>query len=68
MHGTTQEAPLLRFETTERGRLRPLPLRPYHSPLLASATPVRGPRLTLPTVDVERRSLSAYAALAGGEG
>ena len=68
MHGTTQEVPLTRFESVERGLLRPLPLRPYHSPLLAPVTAVRGARLIHPTVDVEHRSLRVYAALAGGEG
>src|SRR5512133_1323960 len=32
VHGTTQVLPLVRFENEERGVLRLLPLRPYHSP------------------------------------
>lgn len=68
VHGTTQVLPLVRFETEERGVLRPLPLRPYHSPLLPPATPIREARGIHPTVDVEHRNLRVYAALAGGEG
>jgi transposase len=29
LHGTTREKPLVRFEETERGRLKPLPVAPY---------------------------------------
>jgi len=68
VHGTTQVVPLVRFETEERAVLRPLPARPYHSPLLPPARPTRAATAFAPTVVVERRSLAAYAALAGGEG
>ena len=67
IHGTTQALPLVRFEGEERAVLRPLPARPYHSPLLASP-PGREVRHVHPSVDVEHRSLRVYAALAGGEG
>lgn len=60
-HGTTGEAPRLRFERDERAVLTPLALRPYQ-PLLPVA-----PRRLLSTsaveVTVERRPLESYAAL-----
>jgi len=75
VHGTTHEAPRLRFERDERALLRPLALRPYHSLVLAPerllrSTPI--PRadlllpapLALPAIAVERRPLAAYAQLA----
>lgn len=46
--------------------LQPLPARPYPSLLLAAPTVPRA-ALPLPQVVVERRSLAAYAALAGAD-
>jgi transposase len=67
VHGTTQEAPRLRFERDERALLLPLAERPYHSLVLLPPRPVPAPkRAALPRVSVERRPLAAYAALAGG--
>lgn len=66
VHGTTGAVPAVRFVTEEQPVLQALPARPYQSLLLATpgvsrmATP-------LPRVVVERRSLTAYAALAGGD-
>jgi transposase len=68
LHRTTGEVPHLRFERDERAVLQPLARRP-HQPLvlpaerrLVAPRPRIGP--TVPVVAVERRALSAYAALA----
>jgi transposase len=66
IHGTTKERPMERFEG-ERHLLRPLAERPYRSLILAAPPPplmvVAG---AVPErVKVERRSLAAYAQLAG---
>jgi transposase len=70
IHQTTKERPVDRFERDERGVLQPLALRPYHSlvlapPKKAGSTDIY--RATVPVVPVERRPLSAYEQLAGGE-
>lgn len=70
-HGTTGERPVDRFEREERAALGPLATRPYHSLALPPETPEprktpRLPSAAVPRVDVERRSLSAYASLAEG--
>lgn len=66
-HGTTGEQPVLRFERDEEHLLRPLAERPYRSLVLLPATESTPKRsAALPAVTVERRSLAAYAALAGG--
>jgi transposase len=66
VHATTHEPPVARFARDEVATLRALPVRAYHSPGLAPA-----PRLSQAappaTVHVERRPLTAYAALVGGE-
>jgi transposase len=63
IHRTTAEAPRVRFERDERVLLRPLPLRPYRSLVLAATT------ATLPAppalLTVERRPLAWYDRLAG---
>ena len=67
IHGTTGWVPRARFEHTERAALLPLASRPYRALLplpptrTLHATP--SPR-TRPLLTVERRPLSAYAALA----
>ena len=66
-HGTTGEVPTDRFEAREHQALQPLPAGPYRSLLLPPAHPAAAPRRAVPEVAVERRSLSAYAVLAGGE-
>jgi transposase len=67
VHGTTRERPQVRFDREERFLLQPLPPRRYTSLILdrpATSTPTqRAPR---PVVTVEKRSLAAYAHLAGG--
>jgi hypothetical protein len=68
-HATTQWIPAEQFAHVEQPQLLPLPRRPYHALVL---TPPRGAaaaraRDTILHVAVERRELSAYAALAGGD-
>lgn len=66
VHGTTRERPRVRFDGDERFLLQPLAPRRYTSLILdrpATSTPARRPR---PVVAVEKRSLAAYARLAGG--
>jgi hypothetical protein len=61
----------LRFERDERHLLLPVAERPYRS-LLLMPHGVDGrasngaPRRAIPQVDVEKRPLSVYAAVAGG--
>jgi transposase len=67
LHGTTRERPRVRFDREERFLLQPLAARRYTSFILdraSTSTPARpSPR---PVVTVEKRSLAAYARLAGG--
>lgn len=66
VHGTTREVPRERFEREERAVLGPLATRPYRSlVLLPEPTPLPAPVPGLPRIRVERRPLTAYAALAG---
>lgn len=67
LHGTTHERPRVRFERDERIRLQPLAPRRYTSLVLddTPAMPERA-RPPRPVVEVEKRSLAAYARLAGG--
>jgi transposase len=67
VHATTREAPRARFERDERAVLRPLAPRPYQSLVLLPDAPAPVARAPVPRVAVERRSLAAYAALAGGD-
>lgn len=69
VHFTTKERPVDRFDRDERALLGPLAPRPY-TPLVlplekkskrSEAAPVR-----LPSIEVERRPLARYAAMAGG--
>jgi hypothetical protein len=67
VHGTTHERPRVRFDREERFLLQPLASRRYTSLILdrpVTSTPAR--RLPRPVVAVEKRSLTAYARLAGG--
>ena len=70
VHATTHERPRERFARDEQGLLRQLPPRAYHSLLLVDPTSApavaqkRAP--TALHIDVEKRPLAAYAALAGG--
>lgn len=67
IHGTTGERPRDRFERDERLLLQPLAPRPYTSLVLDEPPAgLRRPRATRPVVEVEKRSLTIYARLAGG--
>jgi transposase len=67
IHGTTKEVPRVRFECEERHLLLPRAERPYASLVLLPTKNVEEQkRIVLPSIAVERRSLSAYAQLAGG--
>lgn len=70
-NGTTREVPRERFERDERAVLLPLAARPYRSLVLATAPP-RSADVAAPCVgpgvprlvEVEKRPLSVYAAVA----
>jgi transposase len=67
VHGATGESPQVRFDRDERAQLQPLAPRRYTSLVLTetptAAQPRRAPRLV---IEVEKRSLTVYAQLAGG--
>ena len=64
-HGTLKERPFDRFER-ERLLLEPLATRPYH-PLVLPPDRSSPGTTSLPAIHVERRPLTAYAQIAGGE-
>jgi hypothetical protein len=64
-HRTTKEKPLERFIRDERVTLLALPARQYRS-LVLPPKPATTPVIPLPRVQVERRPLKAYAAIAAG--
>jgi transposase len=66
VHGTTHERPRVRFDQDERHVLHPLAGRPYTSLVLPSAAAPARAHAPRPLVEVEKRSLTAYARLAGG--
>jgi transposase len=67
IHATTGEAPLIRFERDEKPLLQPLALRPYQSLVLPiERAPSKRAAPAIPRVEVERRALTRYAAIAGG--
>lgn len=66
IHGTTKEKPLERFLRNEQCLLQPLAPRPYRSLILLPAESARPAVRPVPRVDVERRPLKTYAAIAGG--
>lgn len=67
VHATTKEIPDERFERDERRLLLPLAARPYRS-LLLPPPPQPSGELTrrTPHIEVEKRSLSVYAAAVRG--
>lgn len=65
IHRTTGEVPEERFERDERHLLSPLASGAYLSVLLPPEPIVRS-TATLPIIAVEKRPLSAYAAVIGG--
>jgi transposase len=67
VHQTTKEKPIERFLHAEQHVLRPLAAQPYHSLVLLPSTRSAASKTTrMPRVEVERRSLLAYARVAGG--
>jgi transposase len=64
-HRTTKEKPAERFVRDERMTLLALPGRPYRS-LVLPPRPAAAPVIPLPRVQVERRPLKSYAAIAAG--
>jgi len=71
VHATTRERPRERFERDERHVLQALAERPYRSLILLpkKAAPAQAPQPEASSkaeVQVERRSLASYAALAAG--
>lgn len=71
VHATTRERPRERFERDERQVLQALAERPYRSLILlpkkAAPAPAPQPAVSAKAeVQVERRSLASYAALAAG--
>ena len=64
VHSTLKERPLDRLER-ERGELRPLALRPYHSYVLPPNPAKMQNKAVLPQIDVERRPLETYAQVTG---
>lgn len=67
VHATTKEIPRVRVERDERHLLLPLAARPYRS-LLLPPHPQPSAELSqrTPRIEVEKRSLSVYAAAVGG--
>ena len=66
IHGTTKERPRERFLRDEESQLQPLALRPYRSLILLPSEAERPVVRAVPRVEVERRPLKSYAAIAAG--
>ena len=66
VHATTHERPRVRFDRDERLLLQPLASRRYTSLVLDSPSPASPRQKPRPVIDVEKRSLTVYAQLAGG--
>ena len=67
VHGTTHERPRDRFDREEQFLLQPVATRRYTSLLLKRPSPTMPARPSpRALVTVEKRSLAAYARLAGG--
>lgn len=69
LHRTTGERPVERFEREERHCLRPLAPRPYESLVLPlhRQEPRMRKMTEVPSIPIQRRPLSVYARVAGGE-
>lgn len=67
VHATTRAVPAERFRSEEHALLQPLPARPYQSLVLGPIAPRPSAPIAMPRIVVERRSLQAYAALAGAD-
>jgi transposase len=68
IHGTTRERPIERFVRDERDLLQPLAPRPYRSLILVASHPSLPGVRPGPRVEVERRPLNTYAAIAAAGG
>jgi len=66
VHATTRERPRERFDREERLLLQPLAPRRYTSLVLERTATPPARQVPRPVVTVEKRSLAAYAQLAGG--
>jgi transposase len=66
VHRTTRERPLERFNQAEQCALLPLASRAYQSLILLPKSQPKPRSTSLPRLDVERRPLTAYAAIAAG--
>ena len=66
IHSTTKEQPIERFLRDERHLLQPLASRPYRSLILLPNEPSKPAVRAVPKVEVERRALKTYAAIAAG--
>ena len=66
LHATIKEPPLERFAREERDQLQPLASRPYRSLILLRVPPEKPVVRSVPTVEVQRRPLETYAAIAAG--
>lgn len=64
VHATTKELPHTRWRDTERAALLPLAARPYRSLVLVPEPVPAAAHAPVTHVDVERRRLGTYAALA----
>jgi transposase len=65
-HRTTKEKPLERFARDEQSTLLMLAGRPYQSLILRPRTVAPPAAVPLPRIQVERRPLKTYAAIAAG--
>jgi transposase len=65
-HRTTKEQPLERFTRDEQAVLLAVPSRPYQSLILRSPAALKPAVIPLPRIQVERRPLKTYAAIAAG--
>ena len=66
IHGTTREQPRERFIRDEESELQPLAAQPYRSLILLPAETERPIVRAVARVEVERRPLKSYAAIAAG--
>ena len=66
IHATIKEQPLERFIRDERDQLQPLASRPYRSLILSPVQAERPVVRSVPKVEVQRRPLETYAAIAAG--
>lgn len=64
VHATTKEWPRTRWHETEHAALGPLAARPYRSLVLVPEPPPVASHAPVTRVEVERRRLGTYAALA----